>query len=757
MPCTPEPPEAVRRCRLRIRGQVQGVGFRPHVYALALSRGLSGWVTNDTEGVLAEVQGRAVRDFLADLVDRAPPLARIDDIRVEDRPPSAGAEDFAILDSSRAGAVATEVPPDAAVCPACLEELFDPQDRRYRYPFLTCTHCGPRFTITGQLPYDRPQTSMAGFALCAACEREYRDPADRRFHAQPIACPDCGPQLSMPVEKIVARLMAGEILAIKGLGGFHLACDARNAAAVSRLRRAKQRDGKPFAVMVAGLASVGGLAEADADEAALLTGIDRPVVLLRKAAGAAALADGIAPGLPWLGVLLPYTPLHALLFHEAAGRPNGTGWLQQPQDLVLVMTSANVGGEPLVIDGKDAARRLGGIADATVDHDRPIVVRADDGVVRRVAGRPLWIRRARGAVPRPVRLARTLPPVLALGAHFKSTVCLTRGADAFLSQHIGDLDTAESLRFFEEAVAHLRRLVGSEPVLVAHDRHPDYASTRFADGLDLPALPVQHHHAHVAAVAAEHGVAGPLLGLALDGVGLGDDGTAWGGELMEVDGAHYRRLGHLAELPLPGGDAAATQPWRMAAAVLHQLGRSGEIAPRLAAHGPAAELAELLRRGLRCPPTSSAGRLFDAAAGLLGICPVASYEAEAAMRLEGLVSVPRLQPGGWTIDDHNRLGLLPLLEALIGCDPQVGAELFHGTLIAGLVDWVGRAAEATGLTQVALGGGCLANRVLAEGLIDGLTAHGLAVLTARNVPPNDGGLALGQAWIAGLWAADNGM
>ncbi|MCA8933473.1 MAG: carbamoyltransferase HypF, partial [Rhodospirillaceae bacterium] len=621
MSCTPEPPEAVRRCRLRIRGQVQGVGFRPHVYALARSRGLSGWVTNDTEGVLAEVQGHALPDFLSDLVDRAPPLARIDDIRVEDlrvepRPVGTVAGEFAILESRRAGAVATEVPPDAAVCPACLEELFDPADRRYRYPFLTCTHCGPRFTITGRLPYDRPQTSMAGFPLCAACAAEYHDPADRRFHAQPIACPECGPHLSMPVDEIAARLAAGEILALKGLGGFHLACDARNGAAVARLRRAKQRDGKPFAVMVAGLASVGAFAEADAGEAALLASIERPVVLLRKSAGAAALADGIAPGLPWLGVLLPYTPLHYLLFHEAAGRPSGTGWLEVPQDLVLVMTSANVSGEPLVIDGADAARRLGGIADATVDHDRPIVVRADDGVVRQVAGRPLAVRRARGAVPKPVRLARPVAPVLALGAHFKSTVCLTRGADAFLSQHIGDLDTAEGLRFFEEAVAHLRRLVGSEPVLVAHDLHPDYASTRYAETLGLPTLAVQHHHAHIAAVAAEHGVAGRLLGLALDGVGMGDDGAAWGGELLEVDGPRFRRLGHLDELALPGGDAAATQPWRMAAAALHRLGRTDQIAPRLAQHGPAAELAELLRRDLRCPPTSSAGRLFDAAVGL---------------------------------------------------------------------------------------------------------------------------------------------
>ncbi len=744
----------LRRCRLRIRGQVQGVGFRPHVFALAESRRLSGWVTNDGEGVLAEVQGRGVADFVSALVDQAPPLARIDAVEVDDCVPTDEAGGFAILDSDRAGAVATEVPPDAPVCPDCLAELFDPADRRYRYPFLTCTHCGPRFSITRALPYDRPQTSMAGFALCESCAREYRDPADRRFHAQPVACPACGPHLSTPVEEILARLRAGAIVALKGLGGFHLVCDARDPAAVGRLRHAKQRDGKPFAVMVAGLASARTIAEIDAAEAAVLSGLERPVVLLRKSAGAAGLAGAVAPGLPWLGVMLPYTPLHYLLFHEAAGRPAGTAWLDRPQCLALVMTSANPGGEPLVRDGAEAAERLAGIADAIVDHDRPIVVRSDDGVARVVAGKPLAIRRARGAVPRPVRLPQPVPPVLAVGAQMKVTACLTRGADAFLSQHIGDLDDAPTLDFFEEAVAHLIRLVGRAPVLVAHDRHPDLASTRFAEGLGVATLAVQHHHAHIAAVAAEHGHDGPLLGLALDGVGYGDDGTAWGGELLRVDGAAYCRLGHLGALALPGGDVAASQPWRMAAAALHRLGRGAEIAPRLSQHGPAAALADLLDRGVRCPPTTSAGRLFDAAAGLLGVCAVSGYEAEAAMQLEGLVRAPRALPGGWSIDDEGVLDLSVLLDALIDRDPADGADLFHGTLVAALVDWSARAAEACGLDRVALAGGCLINKVLAEGLVDGLEARGLRPLTARAVPPNDGGLSLGQAWIAGQVAQD---
>ena len=742
-------PGLVRRCRVRIRGQVQGVGFRPFVFGLAQRNRLTGWVTNDPDGVLAEIQGDAVGDFLSALSEQPPPLARIDAVTVEERPPTPDADGFAILHSDRRGAVTTDVPPDAAVCGACLEDLFDPANRRYRYPFITCTHCGPRFTITRDLPYDRAQTSMAGFALCADCAREYGDPLDRRFHAQPVACPRCGPALSMPLDEIARRLTGGEILAIKGLGGFHLSCDARNDAAVDRLRWAKQRDGKPFAVMVAGLASARRTARVDAAEAALLSSAERPVVLLRKTAGAERLAHGIAPGLPWLGVMLPYTPLHYLLFHEAIGRPPGTAWLAQPQAPALVMTSANLSGEPLVVDGREAAERLAGIADAIVDHDRPIVVRCDDGVARVVGGRALKVRRARGAVPTPVRLPRPIPPVLAVGAHLKAAACLTRGGDAFLSQHVGDLNNAATIGFFEEAVAHLRRLVGSAPVAVAHDLHPDLASTRYAAGLGLPTIAVQHHHAHIAAIQAEHGLTAPVLGLALDGVGLGDDGGIWGGELLLLEGAAYRRLGHLAPLALPGGDVAARQPWRMAAAVLHRLGRTEQIAPRLAQYGPAAALADMLATGVRCPPTSSVGRLFDAAAGLLGICPISGFEAEAAMRLEGLVSAPRVLAGGWRIADDGVLDLLPMLAALIDRAPEDGADLFHGTLIAALVDWAGWAAATTGVRHVALGGGCLVNKVLAEGLVSGLEAGGLTPLTARAVPPNDGGIALGQAWVAG--------
>ena len=543
-----------RRVRVRVRGQVQGVGFRPHVFTLARRFGLTGWVLNDADGVLLEAQGSGTGEFLSALSAGAPPLARIDAVETEYKASVPDESGFEIRHSRTGGAVATGIGPDAAVCPACLVELFDPADRRYRYAFLNCTHCGPRYTITRRLPYDRRQTSMAGFPLCPACAAEYGDPMDRRFHAQPTACPDCGPRLSHPPEEILAELSAGRIVAIKGLGGFHLAVNAAAGDAVERLRQVKQRNGKPFALMVANAESAARFVHLDAGERELLESAARPIVLLRCRDDAPPLAPAIAPDLAWLGVMLPYTPLHTLLFHEAAGRPAGTGWLDEAQELTLVMTSANPGGEPLAIGNAEAHRRLAGIADAVVDHDRDIVIRADDSVVRVLAGAPAFLRRGRGFVPLPVRLPRAVPPVLAVGGHLKSTVCVTRGNEAFLSQHIGDLDNAATVDFLEETVGHLLHVLGVEPVAVAHDLHPDFHSTRFAERLGLPAVPVQHHHAHVAAVLAEHGVEGPALGLALDGFGLGSDGGSWGGEMLLVDRVSAERVGHLAALAQPGGD-----------------------------------------------------------------------------------------------------------------------------------------------------------------------------------------------------------
>ncbi|UEM19393.1 carbamoyltransferase HypF [Skermanella mucosa] len=739
-------PMPVSRSRVRVRGLVQGVGYRPFVHELAGRYGLTGWVLNDTDGVLLEVQGQDPAGFLDALASRAPPLAQVDRIEVEALSPKPAESGFEIRDSVAAGPARTMIGPDAAVCPDCLAELFDPGARRWRYPFVNCTHCGPRHTITRSLPYDRPQTSMAGFPLCPDCAQEYADPNDRRFHAQPIACPVCGPRLHIRVEEIVARLRAGEIVAIKGLGGFHLACDAGNPGTVTRLRALKQRNGKPFAMMVASLAEARRIAEIGSAEAALLTGPERPVVLVRPRSGTAAppIAPDLAPDLAWLGLMLPYTPLHYLLFHEAAGRPAGTAWLDAPQGFALVMTSANPGGEPLVIGNAEAAERLGDIADCIVTHDRDIVARSDDSVARVIGGAPMLIRRARGYVPLGIPLGRPVPPVLALGGHLKNTVCVTRGSQAFLSQHLGDLENAATLRFFEETIAHLLDILEVEPVAVAHDLHPDFLSTRHAESLDLPCIPVQHHHAHVAAVAAEYGRSGPMVGLALDGFGLGDDGDSRGGELLLVDGARCDRLGHLAPLAQPGGDAAARQPWRMAAAALHRLGRRDEIAHRFARFGNPALLVQMLEQGFNCPPTTSCGRWFDAACGLLGVRTMSGFEGEAAMVLESLVTRPAVLPGGWTIDG-GVLDLMPLLDALRGLPPAAGADLFHGTLAAALVDWALPAVEGA---EIALSGGCVMNAVLTEGLIEGFARHGVTALVPRRVPANDGGLSLGQAWVA---------
>ena len=739
-------PDRKRRLNIRVSGLVQGVGFRPYVHRLAGHHGLSGWVYNDGGGVTIEVQGHGVEVFIQALKLEAPPLAHIDRVCHEEIPIQEEAG-FSIR-ASRGGPVTTAILPDAAVCESCLEELFDPASRYYRYPFLNCTHCGPRYTITRSLPYDRASTSMAPFTMCEVCAEEFKQPANRRFHAQPTACQACGPTLSISIEEILEYIQAGHILAIKGLGGYQLVCDATNDRAVQRLRQRKDREEKPLAVMVANRASAEGVAEIDHLSGSLLEQSARPIVLLPKRAYSP-LAPSVAPGLGQVGLMLPCTPLHYLLFHEYAGRPVGTQWLHQPLELMLVMTSANPGGEPLVIGVAEAERRLKGIADLIVSHDRAILVRADDSVIGIIDGAPAFIRRARGYVPRAIKLPREFPPILALGAQLKNTLCVVRGDEAFVSQHIGSMDNPETLFFFEQTLEHLLDILQVRPERVAHDAHPDFYSSRFAAGLGLPTVSVQHHHAHLAAVAAEHGLEEPAIGLALDGFGLGYDGGSWGGELMLIDGRHFTRLGHLAPLRQPGGDIAARQPWRMAASVLDRLACGGEIARRFQEQPGAAHMGELLAKDINCLPTSSCGRLFDAACGLLGIQPVVSFEGQAPMQLEALVTRLDIMSGGWEIKGDT-LDLLPLLTRLVDCDDAVtGANLFHGTLIAALTDWASQAAGRTGVDTVLLSGGCLLNRVLAEGLIQNLTQCGLRPLIARRLPPNDGGLCLGQAWVAG--------
>ncbi|MCW7541121.1 carbamoyltransferase HypF [Aquabacterium sp. A7-Y] len=741
------------RVRVRVRGAVQGVGFRPWVHGLATRLGLGGWVCNDAEGVLIEVEGADRQVFLAALRDQPPALARVNAIEVEEQPASEPGmeEGFRILPSGN-GPSSTGIVPDAASCDACLDELRDPDSRFYRYAFVTCTHCGPRYSLTRSLPYDRCNTGMADFPMCPACADDYRNPDSRRFHAQATACPRCGPRLSHPVDEIVDRLQAGQIVALKGLGGFHLACMACNEAAVARLRVVKGRDAKPFAVMVADLAAAGRWAELDEAGAALLTAPARPIVLLRRRADPVdteRLAASVAPGLARIGLMLPHTPLQHLLFEPPPGSTAAGGRERRPA-LTLVMTSANLGGDPLLADNADAQRQLAGIADLVVTHDRPIVARCDDSVTLLVRGQPRLVRRARGHVPDPIDLGADGPAVLAVGGQSKNTVCLTRGREAFVSQHIGDLDRAATRRFFDETVHHLCDLLGVEPELVAHDLHPDYHATRYALDTGLPHLAVQHHRAHIAAVAAEHLARGPLLGLALDGHGLGSDGTSWGGELLLIEGGRFTRLGHLAALPQPGGDRAARQPWRLGAAILHQLGRGAEIASRFAEQPEAGRLAALLDRPRLVPSGSSCGRYFDAAAALLGVREVSSYESQAAMELEARVAQTESLPDGWQLQGET-LSLLPLMACLADLGPPgqpLGAALFHGTLIEALADWVVRAAKRTGVRRVACGGGCFLNAILSAGLDERLAAQGIESLHASALPCHDGGLSLGQAWIA---------
>lgn len=780
-----------RRVHLHLDGAVQGVGMRPLCARLAASHRLGGWVRNDERGLQAEIQGPAaqVEAFLQALRQDPPPLARVrrwwqHDLAPLDTP-EAGV--FRILASEAGGPPGTGLPPDAAPCARCLDELFDPADRRHRHAFINCTHCGPRFTVTRALPYDRAQTSLADFPLCAACAAEYADPDDRRHHAQPIACPDCGPRLALwqpdgtvrssddPVQDAAACIAAGGIVALKGAGGYHLVCDARQDAPLARLRAAKRRQGKPFALMVGHLASAARWVEIDDPAAqALLASPAAPVLLLRCRPGVAEAHPQIAPELSDWGLMLPPTPLHALLLHALRGRPTHPGWREEADDTLLVVTSANPGGEPLVIDEVDALARLGDLADLLLVHDRAIVGRLDDSV-RRWMGRDArgqvhapFVRRARGHVPDPVELDgvdEDAPPVLAFGGHLKNTVCVTRGRQAFLSPHVGDLGSAASRAAMLDAADRLCRFLAVRPALVAHDLHPDYFSTlqarAQAEALGVPALAVQHHHAHAAAVCAEHagGLARPALALVLDGSGLGEDGSAWGGELLRLQGGRMVRLGHLPTLALPGGDRAAREPWRLGAAVLAALGRGDEIAARHAGEPAARALATLIARGTNCPPTSSAGRLFDAAASLIAGIHHARHEGDAAMRLEALAAQAPAAvepwPEAWSLDEQGRLRWPGLWARLAeagdraGPDgPALAAARFHATLAEALAGWTIAQARREGLRRVALGGGCLINRRLRDGLANALGAAGLEVLEARQAPPGDGGLALGQAAVA---------
>ena len=749
------------RTGIRVEGIVQGVGFRPFVYSLATSLGLGGLVGNDSDGVFAEVEGppAAVAAFLARLEQDAPALARIERVRTRELPP-AGTGGFSIVPSEGGGARRALVSADTAACADCLRELTDPADRRFRYPFINCTNCGPRFTIVRDVPYDRPHTTMAGFAMCERCAAEYHDPADRRFHAQPVCCPACGPRLALtgpggqrlpgePLAGAVELLTAGKIVAVKGLGGYHLACDATSEAAATALRARKHREDKPFAVMVDGLPAAGRLCDVDGAAAALLTAASRPIVLLPRRP-AAPVAAAVAPGNRRLGIMLPYTPLHHLML-AAAARP-------------LVMTSANVSDEPIVYTDGEALARLGGIADAFLTHDRAIHIRTDDSVATVFRGRAALQRRSRGYVPEPVSVPVAFRrPVLACGAELKNTFCLGRGRHAFVSHHIGDLENAETLRSFTEGIGHFQRLLHVTPAVVAHDLHPDYLSTKYAvdladSGADVELTGVQHHHAHIAACLADNGEQGPVIGVAFDGTGYGTDGTIWGGEFLIAGLTGFERAGHLAPVPMPGGAAAIRQPWRMAAAYLDAAypdGPPGGLAIMMRNEKHWAEVVALARSGLHAPVTSSAGRLFDAAAALLGVRDAINYEGQAAIELEQLAG-PAERPGyraaitaGAVLEVAGADLIRAVCEDLAaGAAPGAVAARFHHGVAGAVVDCCLLLRERTGLEVVALSGGVFQNVLLLGMVVNRLEAQGFRVLTHSRVPCNDGGISLGQAVVA---------
>jgi hydrogenase maturation protein HypF len=751
---------AIKRYRIAIKGIVQGVGFRPFVFRLAVRFGLAGWVCNGPDGVLIEAQGdgAALEAFADTLQLEAPPLALITSLERRKIPP-ANAGGFRI-EESRSGDGSTPVAPDCDVCPDCLRELFTPSDRRYRYPFINCTNCGPRYSIITKTPYDRPNTTMAAFPLCPDCAAEYHDPADRRFHAQPIACPVCGPKLMLidasgrgvaadPLAGVVEALRTGRIVAVKGIGGYHLAVDPGNGEAVRELRRRKRRDEKPFALLAESLEIAAAIAHVSSAETRFLTGVERPIVLLRKRAGNG-IAPEVAPANDYFGVMLPSTPLHYLLLRGHFP--------------TLVMTSANLSEEPLLYRDDEAISRLAGIADLYLTHDRKIHAPCDDSVIRVFRTHPLLLRRSRGYVPRAIRVPEVRRPVLGAGGELKAAICLVQGDQAYPGRHLGDLKNSATLSAYAGSIEALEEITGIRPEMIACDLHPDYHSSIFAETCDgMLRKGVQHHHAHLASCMAENLLEGDVIGIILDGAGYGPDGTVWGGEFLAGGYEGYRRVAHLRQMLLPGGDVAAVEPFRMAISVLYQLqGEDLFSLPFACLEGvtPAERtlFLQMLAKGVHSPVTSSCGRLFDAVGALLGLRNRMAYEGQAAIELEGVAErgVPcREYPAAISSGDGVLvLDWLPLLKHLLE-DVHAGvptadiAASFHQSLARGAATVCAAVRGESGLDRVVLSGGVFQNRLLSEMLVTLLERDGFRVYTHRLIPPNDGGLALGQAMVAG--------
>jgi hydrogenase maturation protein HypF len=751
------------RAQILVRGIVQGVGFRPFVYSLAHRRSLRGQVFNDTAGVVIDVEGeeRAIDELVREIRHHPPPASRVEAVVCSEPMAPAGYRDFRIVESAPAGRREAPVSADIGTCGDCLRELFDPDDRRYRYPFINCTRCGPRFTLVEDVPYDRARTTMRDFPMCAACRAEYENPLDRRFHAEPTACPACGPRLRLAeaggreLDLLPGRdlfdctrelLLTGAVVAIKGLGGFHLACDALDPGAVERLRSRKYREEKPFALMAESVDVVREYCFVSEEEERLLISPERPIVLLPRWPGTP-IPHAVAPGISTLGFMLPYAPLHHLLLADL-GRP-------------LVMTSGNVSDEPICYEDGEAARRLGRIADFHLVHDRRIRMRTDDSVARVVSGRPTMVRRARGYAPAPLRTSfRFSREILACGGELKSTFCLARGEHAFVSHHIGDLENLETLRSFTEGIEHFERLFDLHPEVVAYDLHPEYLSTKHALGLADVAVKigVQHHHAHVASCMADNGVEGEVIGVAMDGLGFGTDGRLWGGEFFVADFSDAERIAHLDEIPMPGGARAIREPWRMAAVYLHRVLGDAFLELPLPFVGDLdknawATLRSMVATGTNSPETSSMGRLFDAVSSLVGLRRAVNYEGQAAIELEAIADPEVRSAYEFEIGEAGLIRAEPVIRQAVNDlldgrpAPEVSAKFHNG--VAELIASVSRRArDERHLKRVALSGGVFQNVFLLERVVRLLAPDGFEVLTHGRVPANDGGLSLGQAAVA---------
>ncbi len=763
---------------IRVQGTVQGVGFRPFIYNLASRFKISGTVSNTGDGVTitAAAQNDRLNTFILAIEEQAPPLSRITSIKTRTAEGGIATGTFTILPSVAGSSATAAIPPDIALCDDCLRELLNPDDNRYNYPFINCTNCGPRFTIVEAIPYDRPGTSMKVFPMCRGCELEYYDPASRRFHAQPNACCTCGPHISLhdrrgaalnvedPLAEIANSLINGQIIAIRGIGGFHLAADGCSYAATQLLRKRKGRPDKPLAIMVADIAAAGVFCHLNSQESELLCSPEHPIVLLKKK-DTNFLTDNLAPGVEELGVMLPYTPLHHLLF-------------QQPNcPKALVMTSGNISGAPICTANKDAISKLGSVADAFLLHNREIVTRIDDSVVKVINNSPVIYRRARGYAPSPVNISWKLPKIMGCGAGLKSTFCFGRNKSAFPSQHIGDLDNPAACDFYLESVEHLKNVFQFEPEAVACDLHPDYMSSRYAAGLELPLYQVQHHHAHAVAVMGEHAIEEPVLAVVLDGTGLGDDGTIWGGEVLQANLTSFKRLGHLSYLHLPGGDSAASEPWRIGLSALYNtfgptgIQFSNLPAPLQKLKAESVEvISTMLANNFNSPLSSSCGRLFDGIASILGVRQQISYEGQAAMELEALakkaktsswpddilpgnntdlLSPPREKDGIWEIDSTKFVKMA--MNGIANGDSigAIGLQ-FHSLLIGSITELIKNLSYQTGIRQVVLSGGCMQNSLLLEGLFSTLKRINLQVFTGSLLPVNDGAISFGQAITGGL-------